>query len=909
MVCLCTTLSYAVQIKVDCPDETIAKDAKSFFTENIDLNSLYRSVSISVKRYYYRWPIENIIVVWDDPDIIRIRVIPDFVITDIKVRGAKTIKKREVIRQVRVFENTYKGVEVKNAIEKYLGDYYAYRGFPQAHIKAEFVQNKSSGSLSATIEIEENESCQFDDVITSGLDVDEKRRLASKLRRKLKSKCDQKKLERVLKNTREKYVSNLYRRVEIVSEGFVTDEEGPVELVVNIDKGMQIDVQFFGNTFLFERDELLKNAIFLDQETKFNEVWVQATAKEAILSFYQAQGYPYANVEAKDEFDLKENRRTIRFLIDRGPIMRVGEITYLGNENISDLKLASQFTYFSPLKTRRGFFVEKEIETVVDRLISYYQSNGFLRATIKEPDFEYDLDNHQVNVRLAVVEGKQTTFEDIEIKGNNLFSKKDILKTIKFKKDDPVNPLLLKNQTKELEREYKKRGYKYADVQYPSLADLPEGKIMVPILVDEGAKITLGDIIVRGNFITKERVVMREVVFDSGDIYNISDIERTRGNLFRLGFFQSVTILERPRDDLQGVEDIIIQIRERKQRILTLRPGISTDDGYRIASTIGYTNIAGTGRSATLSGRLNRQVTNADILEHRLIFTYLEPSIFNYVDFKISLISEQADEVNFDISRNSLILGLERLWSLNFRTTVQWELERRNPFNLEPDIVLSPLDETEARFGSLASIIDVDFRDNILNAERGTYHRLRFEYFDQAFLSDEEFYRLTLTNNFYVPIYRRIRSILSVRLGFSGTLGVTAEDDIEQVPIEKRYRLGGNNSLRGYQRNCVGGLPAGTPENCSDTAVSEAPGGNSLFNYLLEFLFPVNDTVDFVLFTDGGNAFLTNSDFDVTNIRQSVGFGLRYNTFVGPLRIDYGIKLDRRTGESFGQLHFAVGQF
>jgi len=518
-------------------------------------------------------------------------------------------------------------------------------------------------------------------------------------------------------------------------------------------------------------------------------------------------------------------------------------------------------------------------------------------------------ESHAVDIVISIQEGLPSTFEDIAIEGNTLFSKREIFKTIRFKKGDPVNPLQLKNQTKSLQRRYQENGYKYAKISIPPISDLHEGRIIVPIYVDEGPRITYGDIVVRGNAITKPKVIRRELEFASGNRYDINQIEKTRANLIRLGFFQSVSLLEKPRDDQPGVEDIVVQVRERKQRLLVLKPGISTDDGYRFSSSIGYTNIAGTGRSATLSGRVNRQVRDADIVEHRLVFTYLEPSVFNFFNAKLSLISERTDEILYDISRSSLILGVEKLWSQNLRTTLQWVLERRNPFNVESGVVLSPFDESQARFGSLASIVDIDFRDNILNAERGTFHRLQFDFFDQSFLSDAEFYRVTLTNSFYVPIYRRFRSVLSVRLGFSDTIGKTSDQGIEQVPLEKRYRLGGNESLRGFRRNCVGGLPGDVPEDCSNVDFAQAPGGNSMFNFLWDFLIPLNDTIDLVLFTDGGNAFLQNQDFDVTNIRQSFGFGFRYNTFVGPLRIDYGIKIDRRTGESFGELHFAVGQF
>lgn len=98
-------------------------------------------------------------------------------------------------------------------------------------------------------------------------------------------------------------------------------------------------------------------------------------------------------------------------------------------------------------------------------------------------------------------------------------------------------------------------------------------------------------------------------------------------------------------------------------------------------------------------------------------------------------------------------------------------------------------------------------------------------------------------------------------------------------------------------------------ENCSDELLSQAPGGNALFNYMFEVLIPIFKDFDFAVFSDGGNAYLQNRGFDIFDIRNSLGFGFRYNTFFGPMRLDYGILLDRRTGEPFGTLHFAVGQF
>ena len=148
--------------------------------------------------------------------------------------------------------------------------------------------------------------------------------------------------------------------------------------------------------------------------------------------------------------------------------------------------------------------------------------------------------------------------------------------------------------------------------------------------------------------------------------------------------------------------------------------------------------------------------------------------------------------------------------------------------------------------------------------------------------------------------------MVSVRVGFSATVGSTKASGVDLIPVEKRFRLGGSQTLRGFSRDSVGGQDADEP---AASAGQTASGGNSVFNYLAEIGFPLVAGFRIVGFTDAGNAFITNSDFDLTQLRYSAGLGLRYVTPVGPLRLDFGFKLDRRQGESLGELHFAVGLF
>ena len=913
LFCMLWGQSYALDVTVECDKKNIQKDAQAFFSKHISQENLKQSISQSIKRFYYRWDIRHIKANVKDGTHVVINITPELLISSVKVKGNQLVKKKNIIKQIEVFRNIYDGGSFEKDLSLYLEGYYATRGFFKSSIQSSLSQHKRKLNPRLMIQIQENAPCVLDRFQVGGDPFFDVSVFSKKLRKKIKNRCDQEALLDFKEKYEEKYQQKNYKRFEILFEPFEKKQKNKkADLGIEVEMGIKTQIHFYGNTFAFERDELLKKAIFFDQEKKFNDTWVESTAKESIEMFYHSKGYPFAKVSARRDVDAKKNTQIISFVIDRGALIRIGSINFKGNQYYASKKLEHEFFFYAPKHTRRKVFVEDEIEIILDRLLSFYQSNGFLRATLKEFTFEIDPKIHAANIFIEFEEGIRSTLKSLKVDGNTFFSDKKIRRILSIKKGAPVNLLELNQGVKHLERRYREKGFKYVKVMVPSISSIESESADLVLRIDEGRRVLVGDVLLKGNHVTQPKVIRREIRFKSNKIYNVLDIERTKANLIRLGFFQSVVIIEQPRPDQEGIEDLIVVVRERDQRLLVVKPGLSTDDGYRLSASLGYTNIAGTGRSATLSGRMNRQIrqTNAsNILEHRLVMTYFEPNIFNVVDGKLSLISERTDETLFDISRSSLIVGVEKIWERYLKTTLQWELESRSPFNVEPGAVLSPIDQDQARFGSIAAIVDVDFRDNVLNAERGMYHRVQFDFFDQNLLSDAEFYRLSATHSFYMPLYRRVRSIFSLRLGFADTLGKTSQSGIDQIPLEKRFRLGGNDNLRGFSRNCVGGLGSIVPENCSSSIFSQAPGGNSMFNYLLEFLFPINDTFDFVLFTDGGNAYLKNQDFGFFDIRNTAGLGFRFNTFVGPLRIDYGIKLDRRVGESFGELHFAVGQF
>lgn len=888
--------------------------AETFFPSALQGEVSAEKISKAIREFYFEQPVYTIRVfgeaaekgVWLTLDV---DVRP--VISDVELKGHRDLKKRDLLSQVDLSRGDRAFPAHLERIQKRLNDYTLFRGFPRAVVRVELMKGKDPREGTLKITVQEGEACRISEVqVTSASEAFSPERGRKLLRVSEGERCDGRE------------ISEGARRIEAAlrSEGRLSAKVSDPELSysedrlkarvsVNVVPGPRIAVRFRGNTFSFERDTRLKKAIFFDDERQFNPGWIESTAKEGIKQFYAAEGYPYAKIEVIDETDEGRDLHSIRFDIDRGPRVRIGKLVFRGNKKISSEDLEDQFWAVAPAATRDRVFVRDELTSISDGLLAFYQQRGFLKAKLSPPAVTMRSKENKADIAVEIEEGTPSILENFKVTGNREIETKTIKGLLKISRGEAIDPVLIRQGTDRLEEKYRAAGYKFAKVRLPAVDEVPEGKIEYPVAVEEGPKVKIGEVRVRGNLHTKEVVVRRELTFEKGDPYDPEKIKETRRKLLRLGFFESVAIDELSYDPQSGTEDVLVTVSERKKRSVAFRPGFSTDQGYRGAVEFGYVNIAGTGRSATVSGRVSRQFHDPDIIEHRAVFTYLEPHLFNLFDGRVHFIDERSEEQQFDIQRRSFILGVERNVLRWLRTALQWELEFRNPFNEQPGAVLSPIDQERARFGSIASIVDFDFRNDPLNATKGSFHRLQASFYNQSLLSDADFMQVYLRDSFYIPIYKRIRSVLSVRTGFSATYGQTKDSGIYEIPIEKRFRLGGNATMRGFGRNCVGGLGEGVAENCSDAALNQAPGGNAVFNYMFDFLLPLFSGFDLALFTDGGNAYLQDGGFNPWDIRTTAGVGIRYNTFFGPLRLDYGIKLDRRTGESFGEIHFAVGQF
>jgi outer membrane protein assembly factor BamA len=183
--------------------------------------------------------------------------------------------------------------------------------------------------------------------------------------------------------------------------------------------------------------------------------------------------------------------------------------------------------------------------------------------------------------------------------------------------------------------------------------------------------------------------------------------------------------------------------------------------------------------------------------------------------------------------------------------------------------------------------------DSILNPTRGVLLRGRVDHSTTAIISDVNFVKFLLEARHYRRLWGKVILAMHLEVGSIQPYGET-----EEVPFNVRFFAGGPGSVRGFTLNRLGPLDAN----------GDPIGGNSLIEGSLELRFPIAGAFGGAVFVDFGNVFRDPFTYRLDELRYAVGPGIRYNTPVGPLRVDFGVIVDRRAGEDFGRVEFSIGQ-
>ena len=698
------------------------------------------------------------------------------------------------------------------------------------------------------------------------------------------------KFQRDLEKIEEHYDRNGYLEHKIEHKTTVLPPPS-VAIELNIDSGRQLLLETAGYSF---SEDVLRERVPIWAEHSYNDDTLEE-GERSLLDYLQQKGYLDAKVSWTK--DTSGEKILIRYNIQPGTKYEVSEIEITGNEHISDDDLKDLMQTKPPGLFGGAPLVARVFETDQNSILSAYRLKGFLFARFKRREVIRS-PNGKIQLLLEIEEGPQSLVSEIRIRGNTVFTTEELLSRFQQKRQEPVSEAKVKADSDFLVSLYSDRGYPKMQVENRLRLSQDKLRASIEYRITEGEQIFVDRIVVSGNYRTKRDVIDKSLYFEEDEPFSLRKISESQSRLYGLNIFDRVEI-EMPRpDSLQKFQTVLIRLREARPYTLTYGAGYQSFDLFRGIFGISNRNLFGTGRTIALN-------TRAGFREGRVLITYLDPYLFSRrIDSDVSVFGEYGERQSFGFRRYGASLNLERKLSaerayVEVGTTpepaksifLRYAFENIDT-DSEPEVV-EPEDRPflAIRISSFTFGAVRDNRDNAIDPFDGNYLSSSLQFATNLLGSETDFVKSFSQAQYYMQLGGSVVAT-SLRLGLAWGFRTTNE-----LPLSQRFFAGGGRTIRGFEQDTAGPLAANR----------EPTGGNMLTILNLEYRFPVYKSLGAVVFFDYGSVFEQVSNFELDDMRESAGLGIRYKTPIGPLTLDWGYKLDRQPGESPSEFFISVG--
>ncbi len=561
---------------------------------------------------------------------------------------------------------------------------------------------------------------------------------------------------------------------------------------------------------------------------------------------------------------------------------KILRINFEGNHFVSDKKLRE----ILPVK-EGDQYIEQFLRESPNRIISYYRSRGFfdIRVLKREGEFLEDLNGFIITYH--VFEGTRSTIDSIEIIGNKIFSEEYIKNKLSVKKGNYYDEAVIDAGKYILSTSYAEKGFADAAITTERSLLVGENKntIFLKIIIEEGNKIYVGKVDIKGLKHVRSKVVERELKVKTGDVYQPSRVYLSQSNLYRTEMFSDVNVHEE-KTRVDSV-DITFILREEKSRFFQVGLGYETPRKAIFDFQWGDLDLLGNLQRliVDLSFKGNPEFyENAGGLiftkwEQNYRLTYREPYLLGT---GFNLITSPALKRREFESDFSFELVLER--EIGPFAVISFPYFEYRSASIESDTI-SITNTVSGRFL-------FDKRNNILNPSKGFRFLFKYDYAGGVFGGDNHFDRINLDFASYYPL--PLRLTIAQR---SRTVLTFPRNNPEDISPDVRLEMGGYGSLRGYDEASIG-FPDSRPDRKSGL-------DELLFN--LELRMPVYGNWHATIFADFGSLWMDVKDISFSDFNTGLGFGIGYSSPIGVIRLDYARAMKEISPESRGKIYLNFG--
>ena len=661
----------------------------------------------------------------------------------------------------------------------------------------------------------------------------------------------------------------------------VEDFEGGVKVTfVVTERPFVRDVEFVGNSKLSTTD--LQDKIELKLGSVYNPVEVQR-AREKLKDAYEDDGYFEVQISPEVE-KFGDGDVKVVFTINEGRKINIDKIVIRGNTGLKDRQIkAVMLTQERQYFILRGTVQRQKLDEDMERIAGVYQDHGYVQMRVERYDISVDREKARVTITIDVVEGAQYRVGVIKLAGVTLVPEEEVRRQLGFKAGDVFSRSALRDGIRNITDLYSTIGRASADVLPRTDQQAATTTVDLTIEVTEGPEVYVERINITGNTRSEDRILRREIPFVEGDLFTLQKMQRAKQRLVNLGYFDMVNVTTQPGTDKTRIL-VNVEVTERPTGIFSIGGGFSSVDSFVGTLDVSQNNFLGRGWQLSLRIR-------AGANSQQGIISFTEPWLFDRplsAGFDLFNVKRQYTEYDYDSLGGTVRMShpFEEYW--RWQTAYRITRDKISHVRDTTDPLLR--DELGTRLTSAVTVgVTRDSRDNIATPGKGGFTALTLDFAGLG--GDSRFVKTIGSTSYYYPIW--YGHILSGRAEGGYGFGWSTEP----LPVFERFYLGGPNSIRSFKARRISPV--------DDTGVRI--GGTSEVLGNAEYIVPLPFNFRAAGFFDIGNVYGFKTKFDITDTREAAGAGVRWQSPFGPIRVDYGINLDRRKGEDFGAVQFSVG--
>lgn len=650
-----------------------------------------------------------------------------------------------------------------------------------------------------------------------------------------------------------------------------------------------------GNVNIKEED--IMEILTVSNNTIYNPNQVNKS-ESYIRQFYKAKGYYNTKVITRLTYPRKDYV-AIEYVITEGVKVYIKDIIFQGNNSFDDDELLEVmvstekdwFSWFNDSGVMKRDYVQED----ANRIGSFYQNHGFIDVKIGEPIIEKK--KEWLYVTFEINEGARYKVGIITVDGDLIKPEEQLLALSRLGDEKYYTRDVLRSDTLALNDLYASQGYAFADISPNTKKDPKNYRVDVNYHIIKNELVYVNRIIIRGNDRTRDKVIRREMALDETDIYDATAIKKSTARLKRLSFFEDVSITPEPTDE-DDTMDILVEVKEKSTGTFSIGAGYSSVDSLMFMAEVSQNNFLGRGQHLALQANIGGTNT-------RYSLKFTEPHLNDsklLFGFDIYSWKHEYDDYTKSSTGATIRFGYPIWWGWrSFFSTGRDNSELSDIDQGETADVIWKSQAIELTHFFTFGLAK-DTRNRGFNPSKGYRHVMSTKKAGGFLSGDAAFTKYEASTSWYFPVWKEL--VFHYKLAG----GYVQEDETDALPVFERFYLGGLNTVRGFENGKI---------SLIDDKTYDRYGGTRMAYQNVEFLFPLlkDAGLSGVVFFDAGNVWggldepsdIGFEDFEFDEISMGAGFGFRWLSPMGPLRLEWGKNLDPGPDEDSSVWDFSMG--